>query len=786
MGDIGDVVGSAINPGRKATPEAALRQAVQFSPAEQASSDARERSPENLQVLQSAIDSESRPQYKAELEQEKAKLSAQPNSGMGDIGSVVSGVIASRASAPAETAPASEGMPKASGSPPDADKPGMLTSAAAGAGKAVGTGVLALQQLAGKGASLAGDVAGSDSLKNLGSWLSTDARQGVAKLDAENAPYEAENPKSNLAGQVTGMVLSPVNKLVPGFGGAASSLTGAAIKGAGQGAILNAATAPVTDDSKPFLQEKIRQGAVGAIGGAAGSTLGHGLAWSMSKGLEMASSGFNRLKAGDTAATADAVVSKALAAQGIDKSAITPELFDGLKSQAQDALKSGATIDKSALVRLTQAQTLPVPVPMLKGQITRDPMQFAKEQNLRGIEGVGEPITHTLQAQNKALIANLDAIGADKGTDVVTGGKNAIDTLLSADTKAQKVVSGTYDAYKKSTGKDLDVPLGGLAQDYTKTLGEFGDAIPSSIRNKFEGLGLVSGKQTQTFSINDAEGLIKSINRNYDPSNKVQARALDDLRNHVQDAIANGAGSSAEGAEAAFLAKSAREAASGRFKGISNTPGLKDAIAGSQPDKFIQKHILQGNEAHIQSMMDVLRTENPAQADALGDAMMTLIKGRVLSGHSSENGIFSQAQLKNYVTDPNMVARLTPVLGKQRMAQLKQLNQVAEDALYTPKAAAVNSSNTTSAAANLIKNEVQGGALNKLLTIGKGIPGLSTAAAFAQGGVQSSKASTLISEAVNPSVGKKAATTPIRDFAQLGARAGASYAENKAAKRPQP
>src|SRR5512139_809920 len=93
-----------------------------------------------------------------------------------------------------------------------------LASIGAGAGKAVGTGILALQQLAGKGTEYAGEVTGSDTLKSIGSWLSKDAAQGVRKLEAENAPYEAANPKSNVGGQVAGMVLSPVNRLVPGFG----------------------------------------------------------------------------------------------------------------------------------------------------------------------------------------------------------------------------------------------------------------------------------------------------------------------------------------------------------------------------------------------------------------------------------------------------------------------------------------------------------------------------------------------------------------------------------------
>lgn len=671
-----------------------------------------------------------------------------------------------------------------------AEQPSLLASLGAGAGKAAGTGVLALQQLAGKGLSYVGGIgqdeaAPQNAVQKAGNWLSNDAVQGVQKLNAENAPYAEANPKTNVAGEVAGAVLSPINKLVPGLG-ASGSLAGAATRGAAQGAILNTLTAPVTDDGKSFIDEKLKQAAIGSVGGTLGGALGYGLSKGISAGIDAIKNSVSRVTSGDTNTAADAVVSDALGKIGVNKENITPELFDGLKAQVAQAVKTGKSIDQSALVRLTQAQTLPVQVPMLQGQISRDAMQFAKEQNLRGINGVGEPITDVLTAQNKALIGNLDALGANKGSDVVSAGQSAISTLQSADAKAQKVVGAAYDAFKQSTGKSLDVPLQGLAQDYTKTVDEFGDAIPKAISKKFEDLGLLSGVAKKTFSIDDAEGLIKSINRNYDPSNKVQARALDELRNSVQNAIADGAGSNAQGAEAAFLAKSAREAAALRFAGMKATPALKDAVNGAEPDRFIQKHILQGNQAQIKNMMDVLSAEDPQAVTALQDSVMGFIKGRVLNGNSAENGVFSQAQLKQFVNDPNSSARLTQVLGPQKMATLKQLNAVAENALFAPKGAAINSSNTASAAANLIKSEVQGGSVNSLLSLGRQVPGLATASNAAQQFVQGRKAAALVDEAVNPSLGKQVGSTPVRDLTALGARAGSAYVGAKTRQNARP
>jgi hypothetical protein len=670
------------------------------------------------------------------------------------------------------------------------EKPGKVMSALAGAGEATGRGVLAVQQIIGKGATALGSAVDSDTLKKAGDWLNADAVAGAKKLTAENAPYQEANPKSNLGGEIVGMVASPVNKLVPG-GGAATTLVGATAKGAVQGAALNALTSPVTDD-KPFLWEKIKQGGLGAVGGALGGAVGHGISKALDKAAELFQRAGNRVATGNVDSAAQNIVGKALDDMGVPAVAVKadrPDLFAGLHEQVKDALAAGKKVDPQALTRLARAQTLPVPVPMLKGQITREPMQFAMEQNLRGIHGVGEPIKDTLTAQNKALIANLDVMGAKDAADVVSAGKVAIDTLKAADKAASKSVSDAYGAFKAATGKDLDVPLHGLSQDYAATLKEFGDAIPSSIRNKFEALGLESGTVKKVFSIEAAEGLIKSINKNYDPANRVQARALDELRQGVQKAISEGAGSSVEGGAAASLAKAARTAAKERFGLIDQTPALKAAIHGEQPDKFIQKFILNGNAAEVKSMMDTLGKADPQAAEQLQNSVMGFIKNRVTN--LNQDGSFSQAQLKQFVADPNMSARLTKVLGPEKMSLLKQLNATAEDAIYAPHGSAVNRSNTASAGANLVKSAIQGGSLNSLLDVAKNIPGLATAASKGQEAVQSSRAAKLIDQAVNPSL-KQSGVVSLGDVVnarlrpdQLGTRAGTAYVEEKNRRRAQ-
>lgn len=142
-----------------------------------------------------------------------------------------------------------------------------LQSFAMGAGKNISQGIAGAQQLLGKGIGLVAPETGAAIAKH--------AEEQAKLTQAAAEPYEQRNPVASTAGEITGAIVSPVNKLVPGFGGPAQSITGTIAKGAGQGAVANALTTPVTDENKAFLTEKLKQAFTGGVaGGVAGGVLG--------------------------------------------------------------------------------------------------------------------------------------------------------------------------------------------------------------------------------------------------------------------------------------------------------------------------------------------------------------------------------------------------------------------------------------------------------------------------------------------------------------------------------
>jgi len=110
-----------------------------------------------------------------------------------------------------------------------------------------------------------------------GGWFDYSKPMGErydAALAAERAQQKAfseANPKADIAAEITGAVLSPVNKLVP----APSSITGAIGQGAGYGAVsgFGAGEGDIGDQAMSAAKGAALGGAAGGVIGAAGKGL---------------------------------------------------------------------------------------------------------------------------------------------------------------------------------------------------------------------------------------------------------------------------------------------------------------------------------------------------------------------------------------------------------------------------------------------------------------------------------------------------------------------------------
>lgn len=512
-----------------------------------------------------------------------------------------------------------------------------------------------------------------------------DLRQDISSSDAE---YEAARKATGSTGvdamRLAGNVLSPVNapisRMVPAAAVNAPVRTIAA-KGAVAGA-AGAAAQPVA--GQDYWGEKGTQAAAGAAGGAV-------LAPVVGKIAESAGKVWQRYRSlGTVNVTPEGLrarLMQQLADDGIEADQIPDHVFKRLADDVRSALAQGKQLNPAALLRQQDFQALGLPA--TQGQLTRNPAQWQREFNLAGVEGVGEPL-QAVQTRQSQGIGNRFQQGARGAQDRFAAGQTLIDQLRGADSVAQGNVRAAYDAFRQATGRDLDVPLQGLAQDYAQTLRDYGTTIPGAVRGQFEELGLLTGKQLKGLSIDDAERLLKVINKHYGSPDKAVRSGLDELRRGVQKAITDAADGSGAGAEAAHLASEARGMAAQRFRAIEGTPALRAAIDGMEPDQFVQRFVINGKVNELNRMTELLGPEGRDQARA---QMVAYLQQKAFGANAAGDGKAAQAAFNNElqrIGRPKLVA----LLGEEGADEMMRIGRVLAYIKQVPEGATPNTSGT--------------------------------------------------------------------------------------------
>jgi len=476
-----------------------------------------------------------------------------------------------------------------------------------------------------------------------------------------------------------GQVMSPVNlgiaKLIPG-GGSALALGG---KGAAIGA-AGAATAPVLDRKSQgnFWETKAADTALGAVtGGVATPILG-----------KLGEAIIRRLPKGEidlarNSLQTDQILTKALNDLGQRIEDIPKAQYQQIRQQVNEALRSGKALDAAALLRKTDFDALGIP--SLSGQITRDATQFAKERNLRGLAGVGEPLLQRMETQNQALQSGVGGF-ARGASDNVTAGERLTSALKSTDEGMRKAVSTAYTTARQSTGKDLEVPLQGVAQDMVDIAKRYGGNFPSGIRNMLDDYGIFDGKQTKVFSMQDAEDILQQANklRGNDPATN---SALGEIGASLKKALLGVEVTGGPFAEP-------RNLAAQRFKLHDLVPALEAASKDTvSADQFMRKYVIAAPTKDVRALAETLRQTSP---EALQEA-----RGQI--GQQLQRAAFGENVAGDKLFTPERYAKALREIGDQKLSaffspqeidQMKRLSRVGAYINSVPSAAPVSSSNS--------------------------------------------------------------------------------------------
>jgi hypothetical protein len=394
--------------------------------------------------------------------------------------------------------------------------------------------------------------------------------------------------------------------------GAATTL-GRAFQGGVGGMLGGVAATPVTDASETsFGMQKLGQGVAGAAGGAIAAPV-------LGKAIDLVAPKIKALQAKVTdpmvlsaraSMETDDALRRVFSEMQIDPQSVPRKVMEQLRKDVLASFKQGQRLDGAAALRKMDFDAQNVPA--LRGQITRDAGQYSQDMNLRGVQGVGEPIQNLLADQNQRITTGVAKFGGPRAAEKFQAGEQMTASLAKFDDDFSAAVSRAYKNARASSGKDWDVPLGGLSSDVQNIVDDFGvggekNAIPSAIYGRMKSLGIVGDGMTQrkVFNYEEADKLLKQINAHMKGGDN---GSLGALHGAVKKAILEGGGDGDPFAPA-------RKLAAERFQMLDAVPALKAVVDGKVPaDDFVSRFIVGGKVKDLQKLVKIMPKDDMDEA----------------------------------------------------------------------------------------------------------------------------------------------------------------------------
>lgn len=403
-----------------------------------------------------------------------------------------------------------------------------------------------------------------------------------------------------------------------------------------------------------------------------------------------------------------------------------------LQNDARNAVYSGQPLDAAGLRRLADFRT--VGATPLIGDITQNPLQLTRQRNLsKTLANMTEAGPNSLpMIENQNANRVIDAVTrlGNSADDAFTSGQRLIGGVQARDAAMQAQERALYGAARDQAGRPIELDRGAfLNQAFGNLARENKTAfLPESVGNLLNQLGQgkikVGGQEFpvpfNVDTIDNLKTMLASASRASNDGNTRAAlaavrEALESAQPRVQggtgpglvtqqQAAATRAGDSAAEAMQAF--DTARSFARNRRQWQESAGFIEDALNGAAPDKFVQKHVINGTVDELARIR---------QSFGNDPNVMASVKQQLLNYIQQQGGIeqgftkFSSAAMQKAL-DRLGDRKLGLFFDNQEIQQLKAAVNVGRSMQVQPIGSAVNNSNT-------------GGALlGQLLSYGRNIP----------------------------------------------------------------
>ena len=408
-------------------------------------------------------------------------------------------------------------------------------------------------------------------------------------------------------------------------------------------------------------------------------------------------------------------------AQSIGAAQLTPEAeikaaLAQASPETQAALRGvpANDINLEALNRHVEADSLPVPVRLTKGQASQDVNVLSHEMNSRGRD---PELAQRYNEQNGQLLENINAIRDKAAPDVyathhVENAEGIINAYKDLDAQRTAAISDKYKALRDAAGGDIPIDAKQFANNAFQSLGKElkTDFLPPAFDRQ-----LNAYKEGAPMTYENFEAMrsnLASAMRTAERAGDGNAvRALGIVRDSLEQLPLT-----KEAANLKPLADVARNAARERFQLLQKDPAYQAAVNDVAPDKFINKYVIGGNVRDLETMLQQLGKDSEA-SQHVRSATINWLKNK--AGIVDNNGNFSQAGFNRAMQQ--IEPKLQQLVGEST-PQLKTLGNVARYTQAQPRGSFVNNSNTlVGALAENVKSAIGGAAEHG---INVAVPGL--------------------------------------------------------------
>jgi hypothetical protein len=362
-------------------------------------------------------------------------------------------------------------------------------------------------------------------------------------------------------------------------------------------------------------------------------------------------------------------------------SVATPELQQALKELPVNQ------INVPTFQRHIEADSLPVPVRLTKGQATGDVVQLSQEQNRRGKD---TELAYRFNEQNKALIENVQEIRNRAapdvyGTKTIENSQGIIEAYKQLDSNLTKTIDQNYQNLRDAAGGQFPVDATALLQNIQTKLKK---QLLSNEAPKGQLAELKRLAKDKSMTFEDYLSLrsnLGEIARTAEKGNERKAASfmIEELEKLPLQK---------EAANLKPLADIARNSARERFKMLEKDPAMKAAVNDSVPaDKFIEKFVINGVNKNIETMVNHLGKDSPARQHMAAGTINWLSDKAGIYGKEPN---FSQANYNQALKKLDDVNNIPQIFDAETASHLKTLGNVAGYTQLQPRGTFVNNSNT--------------------------------------------------------------------------------------------